>query len=147
MTTKDLIVERLFDATVPRVWQAITDKSEMKKWYFDLEEFIPKVGFTFQFLAGEDEGKKFLHFCEITEVVKEKKLSYSWRYDGLQGNSFVTFELFKQDDKTLLKLTHKGLETFAEAGPDFAKESFSKGWNYFLYDALKNYLEPDKPGE
>ena len=44
----------------------------MKKWYFDLESFNPKVGFTFSFLGGEEGGKQYLHLCEITEVIVEK---------------------------------------------------------------------------
>lgn len=72
-------------------------------------------------------GVQYLHLCEITEVVPEKKLTYSWRYNGYEGNSFVTFELFEQESKTLLILTHKGLETFPKENKDFAMENFEKG--------------------
>lgn len=107
-----VVVERLFNATASKVWKAITDKNEMKNWYFDLAEFKPEVGFKFQFMGGEEGGKQYLHLCEITEVVPGKKLTYSWRFDGYPGNSFVTFELIEQGNKTLLRLTHRGLETF-----------------------------------
>jgi uncharacterized protein YndB with AHSA1/START domain len=82
-----------------------------------------------------------LHLCKITEVVIGKKLSYSWRYDGYEGNSFVTFELFPEGNKTRLKLTHKGLETFPINNPDFAKENFIDGWTYITGTSLKEFLE------
>lgn len=135
-----IVLERLFYAPVSKVWKAITDKHEMKNWYFDLAEFKVEKGFKFQFLAGED-GKEYLHLCEITEVITEKKLTYSWRYDGYAGNSFVTFELFQQGSKTLLRLTHEGLETFPKENPDFAVTNFEQGWNAIINTALKKYLE------
>ena len=64
-----------------KVWKAITDRDDMKKWYFDIAEFRPEVGFEFHFRAG-DEKKKYLHLCRITEVIPDKKLAYSWRYEG-----------------------------------------------------------------
>ena len=33
------VIERTFNAPVAAVWKAITDKDEMKKWYFDLTDF------------------------------------------------------------------------------------------------------------
>ena len=56
--------------------------------------------------------KQWLHLCKVIEVIPMKKLTYSWSYDGYEGNSFVTFELFSEENKTRLKLTHEGLETF-----------------------------------
>jgi uncharacterized protein YndB with AHSA1/START domain len=134
-----LVIERSFDAPVETVWKAITDKVQMKEWYFDLPEFKPEVGFEFRFSAGKDE-KKYLHLCKITEVITNKKLAYSWRYDGYEGNSFVTFELFAQGNKTRLRLTHEGLETFPKSNPDLAKENFFQGWTSIIGTSLKEFL-------
>ncbi|HXS36579.1 MAG TPA: SRPBCC domain-containing protein [Flavipsychrobacter sp.] len=138
--TEPIIVERVFNAPIARVWQAITDKDKMKEWYFNIDAFEPKVGFKFQFIGGSD-SKKYTHLCEITEVIPEKKLTYSWRYKDYEGNSSVTFELFADGDKTRLKLTHTGLETFPQDTPDFARKSFAAGWDYIVNTSLKNYLE------
>jgi len=147
MNNQPIMLEKTFNAPIERVWQAITDKDEMKKWYFDLAEFKAEKGFKFEFTAGEEGGKQFLHLCEITEVVPQKKLTYSWRYDGYAGNSFVTFELFPQADKTLLRLTHAGLETFPQETTDFAKENFAEGWNQIINISLKEYLEREQNAE
>lgn len=139
MKTEPFIIERTFDAPLQKVWKAISDKNEMKKWCFDLAEFKPEEGFEFEFLDG-GEKKKYLHLCKVTEVIVEKKLSYDWRYDGYAGNSNVTFELFPDGEKTKLKLTHTGLETFPSDNPDFAKKNFAAGWTSILDKSLKKYL-------
>jgi uncharacterized protein YndB with AHSA1/START domain len=137
-----VVCERTFNAPVATVWKAITDVNDMKRWYFDLAEFKPEVGFTFEFEAGSPQ-KTYLHRCKVVEVVPGKKLSYSWEYPGNDGLSYVTFELSDENGKTKLKLTHEGVETFpAEENADFAKSSFAQGWNEIINTMLKNFLEP-----
>lgn len=141
MEHQPITLERVFNAPVSKVWSAITDSDEMKNWYFDLPGFRAEVGYQFKFTGGPDDGKQYLHLCEITEVEPEKKLTYSWRYDGYAGNSFVTFELFPQDDQTLLRLTHRGLETFPKENPDLDAKNFVAGWNHIINISLKEFLE------
>lgn len=141
MGTAPIIVEETLNAPSSEVWKAITDKTEMKKWYFDLEEFKPEVGFKFKFLGGPDDGKKYLHLCEVTEVEHEKRLTYSWKYDGYDGISYVTFELTPNDNKTVIRLTHTGIETFPKSNPDLKVENFANGWNNIIRNLLKDYLE------
>ena len=90
---------------------------------------------------GGREGRCYVHKCRITEVVEGKKLAYTWRYEGEQGDSLVTFELFDEDGKTRLKLTHEGLETFTPTNPDLAKENFVQGWNMLIGTRLKEFVE------
>ena len=71
-----------------------------------------------------------------------KKITYSWRYEGHEGISFVSWELFDEGDKTKLKLTHEGLETFPKI-QDFAKENFVAGWNHIIGKSLPGYLEKE----
>lgn len=140
MKAEPIIIERVYDAPAEKVWQAITDKNQMKEWYFDFEEFKPEVGFEFTWTAGDNE-KKWLHAGKITEVEKGKKITYSWKYPGFAGESFVTWELFAEGSKTRLKLTHAGLETFPGDEPGLKKENFVKGWTSFVGTKLKNFVE------
>lgn len=140
MKNEPFVIERIFNAPIEKVWKAITDKEQMKQWYFDLDDFKPEVGFEFQFEGGKD-GNCYLHLCKITEVVPGKKITYSWRYDGYEGNSFVTWELFEDGNKTRLRLTHAGLETFPASNPDLAKENFVQGWTHIVGTSLKDFLE------
>lgn len=141
MEVTPIIVEETFDVPTSKVWKAIAEKDEMKHWYFDLKEFKAEVGFKFQFIGGPDDGRQYVHLCEITEVEHEKKLTYSWRYDGYEGISFVTFELFPKEDKTFMRLTHKGLESFPQSNPDLAAKNFVAGWNAIIHQSLKAYLK------
>jgi uncharacterized protein YndB with AHSA1/START domain len=140
MKDEPIVIEKVLNAPVARVWKAITSKDEMKQWYFDLAEFKPEVGFKFQFEGGPKD-KSYLHLCTVTEVVPGRKLTYSWRYDGYAGNSFVTWELFEEGAKTRLKLTHAGLETFPKENPDLAKHNFVRGWTDIVNTSLTDYLD------
>lgn len=140
MKNEPFVIERTYNTSIEKVWKAITDKDEMKQWYFDIEKFKPEVDFEFRFY-GENEGRKYTHLCKITEVIPYKKLSYSWRYEGYEGSSVVTFEIFAEGSSTRLKLTHEGLETFPINNPDFAKESFIAGWTYIIGSSLKEFVE------
>lgn len=103
----------------------------------------PEVGFEFQF-AGQKDGRKYLHSCKVTEVIPEKRLAYTWRYEDHPGSSVVSFDLLAQGNKTESKLTHVGLETFPPL-PDFARQNFLQGWSQILGSSLKQRLEQDAP--
>ena len=139
MKQDPIVIERVYAAPVHRVWRALTDKEQMKEWYFDLSDFKPEVGFEFSF-GGENEGRKFIHLCRITEVIAERKLAYTWRYEGFEGDSLVSFELFDEGDNTRMRLTHEGLETFGDH-PDFARSNFVGGWTQIVGTMLKNFVE------
>jgi uncharacterized protein YndB with AHSA1/START domain len=134
-----LVIERSFNAPVARVWKALTDVDDMRRWYFDLKEFKAEAGFEFEFTV-EHEGVQYCHLCRVTEAIPPKKLAYTWRYKGQEGDSLVTFELFPEGDKTRLKLTHEGLETFPKL-PAYARRNFEAGWTQLIGSSLKDFLE------
>lgn len=142
MSDQPIIIERIYKAVPEKVWKAITDKDQMKEWYFDLDDFKAEVGFEFKFPGEGVTGEKYMHLCKVTEVIPYKKLQYSWRYEHYEGNSLVTFELFEEEgDQTRLKLTHAGVESFPQNNPDFSKENFPMGWKELLGNLLRKYLE------
>ena len=143
MNANPIIKEVELNAPVSKVWKALTDADEMRKWYFDLKEFNPVVGFEFHFFGGPPE-KSYKHVCRITEVISEKKLTYSWCYEGEPGESFVTFELFNKGNRTGLKLTHTGLETFTSGNPHLDRKNFEQGWREIIDTNLTEYFEKIK---
>ena len=150
MTTKHdlaeaVVIERTFNAPVGRVWKALTDVEEMRQWYFNLKQFKAEVGFEFDFVV-EHEGMTYHHLCKVTEVIPQKKLAYTWRYKGHEGDSLVTFELFADGDETRLKLTHQGLETFPKTAA-FARKNFEAGWTAIIDSELKQFLEGKQKGK
>lgn len=139
MENSPITVQALYEKPADVVWKALTDHLEMKKWYFDIDRFVPEVGFQFQFEGGS-ENKTFTHLCEITEVIPENRISYTWKYKGYPGCSEVTFQLIPLGKKTQIIVTHEGLETFPPL-QDFAKENFREGWKAIIGTNLKNFVE------
>lgn len=141
MNNEPITVERIFNAPVQKVWEAISDKEKMKQWYFDVSDFKPKPGFEFNFAGQGAKGEKHMHLCKVIEAEPQKKLSYTWHYEGKEGSSLVSFHLFPEGDHTKVILTHSGVETFAANGPDFAKASFTQGWTMIIGTSLKDFVE------
>lgn len=139
MNSAPFVIEQTYQAAPEKVWQALTDSAQMKEWYFDIPGFRPELGFEFTF-NGENEGRVFVHLCKITDVIPFKKLQHTWLYQGLDGSSTVTFEIFPEGDQTKLKLTHEGLESFPQ-DRDFRKENFVQGWTEIIGKQLRNFLE------
>ncbi len=137
-----VVVEQTLDAPVARVWVALTDVGQMRQWYFDLKEFKPEIGFEFEFVV-EHEGNTYHHLCKVTEVIPEKKIAYTWRYKGEPGDSLVSFELFDEGDKTRVKLTHTGIETFPKT-PAYVRKNFEAGWTAIIGTELKQFVEKAK---
>ncbi len=140
MTNEPFVIERTYNAPIERVWNAITTKEAMKQWYFDIAEFEPVVGFEFKFKGTDGDCNEYIHLCKITEVIPNQKLQHTWTYEGHEGSTLVTIELFAEDDKTRLKLTHDGIETLPNL-PAFAKNNFAQGWTEIIGKSLKEFVE------
>lgn len=138
---ENIIVKHKINASVEKVWNALTDRSQLKDWYFDIPDFEPKVHAEFNFYEPGGENK-YHHRCEIVEIIPLKKLKHSWAYPEFsKDKTMVKWELSKDGDGTIVTLTHKGLENFEHLGNDFQRESFKNGWEAIIGQSLKNYLE------
>ncbi len=132
------VMEQVYEASTPEVWQALTNENKMRKWYFpQLKQFEPVVGFEFVFT---NDGSPYQKEWRVTKVIDGRVFAHSWIYKSYPGSSEVTFELFKEGDKTRLKLTHTGLASFPN-DPHFARHRFEDGWKQIIGSNLKNYLE------
>jgi ketosteroid isomerase-like protein/uncharacterized protein YndB with AHSA1/START domain len=136
-----VIVEQTYKSTIRKVWNAITDENKMRKWYFEnIKSFKPVVGFETEFTA-QSNGIDYLHIWKITDVVSEKRITYKWKFGGFPGEALVTFEISKDNNLTKLRLTEVGIESFPQNDPDFSRKSWIDGWNYFICERLKDYLD------
>jgi uncharacterized protein YndB with AHSA1/START domain len=140
-TKEPIVVEQTFNTSINNVWNAITKVDQMRKWFFEnIESFKPEVGFKTQF-SVQSQDRSFLHLWKLTEVIHMKKIVYNWKYGSYSGNSFVTFELFEQENQTKLRLTHEVIESFPKDIPEFSRDSGIEGWNYFIRNRLKEFLK------
>lgn len=136
-----ITVQYKIQALPEKIWKALTDKVEMKSWYFDIQDFEPEVGKQFNFYEPGGENK-FHHQCEIIEIIPLQKLKHTWAYPEFSDQkTIVTWELLAEDDGTIVKLTHEGIENFSDLGDSFSRESFTEGWNAIIGQNLKEYSE------
>ena len=142
MKVKDspIIVEQLFHNSVDEVWKAITELDQMKEWFFDnIPDFKPEVGFRTQFNVNAP-SRYFMHLWEVTKVMPNKMIVTNWRFEELEGNSLVIFELTSIGNKTKLTVTNKLTQDFDDSIPEFKRESCIGGWNYFIKERLVQFL-------
>jgi uncharacterized protein YndB with AHSA1/START domain len=140
-----IIVEQAFDSAIDKIWGAITAPDQMRQWFFEaIDSFAPVPGFETAFTVQSND-KAYLHLWKVTEVVPGKQIVYNWRYGGYPGDSYVSWKLTSNNDhSTTLVLTHEGQSSFPQDNPDFSRQSCVEGWNYFIRQRLKSFLEGEK---
>lgn len=122
-----------------KVWHALTEKDQLKLWYFAIPDFELRLGATFNFYEPGG-ANQFHHRCTILEIVPEKKFSHTWTHPSRsKGESVVTWLLKEQNGVTEVTLEHRGIESFSDAGPEFVPENYQMGWEGFMA-ILKNYM-------
>ncbi|SFN02523.1 Uncharacterized conserved protein YndB, AHSA1/START domain [Chryseobacterium oleae] len=136
-----ITVQYEFNAPAEKIWKALTDKNEMKSWYFTIRDFDLELGKKFDFYESCDGGK-YLHRDRILEIIPNKKLKHSWAYPELSDAvTIVTWELQPEEDGTLVTLTHENIEGFEGLGETFSRTSFTEGWKSIIGHSLREYLE------
>lgn len=134
-------IEQDFDDSVSKVWAAITEAEQMKKWFFEqIHEFKAEKGFKTSFLV-EFGGYQFTHLWKIEEAIPLKKIVYDWSYAEYDGIAKVIFELSEKDGSVVLKLTNIVTKPFPNNIEAFTRESAEEGWTYLIKKSLKQYLE------
>jgi uncharacterized protein YndB with AHSA1/START domain len=129
-----------YNASIDRVWNALTDPELMRQWYFEtIESFEAREGFETQFNV-KAPSRDFLHIWQITEVIKPELLVHTWSYKDIIGHATVSFKLKEIAKRTQLELKLVGLETFPTDIPEFTRASCVAGWNYFLGQNLSAFL-------
>jgi len=140
-TDPPIIVEANYSASAKQVWEAITQLEKMRQWFFDnIESFQTEVGFETSFAVQSGE-RTFTHLWKIREVIPSKKISYNWRYEEYGGDGFVAFEIFEKEEGVQLRLTNIVTKDYPSDIPEFKRESCIGGWEYFLGERLKMFLE------
>ncbi|WP_265130224.1 SRPBCC family protein [Chryseobacterium oranimense] len=139
--SKPITIQYKINAPLEKVWNALTDKNEMKSWYFDIRDFVLETGKEFNFYEP-GEAKKYHHQCRILEIVPNRKLKHTWLYPEFSDAvTTVTWELQEEGSGTLVTLTHDNIESFDSLGENFSSKSFTEGWNGIIGQSMKNYLE------
>lgn len=141
-TSNDIVLEKIYNAPIALVWQAITEEKHMREWYFDFKgQFQLETGHTFDWYAGDLKDKQWLHRGEMLEIVRNKKLVHTWTYPGYSGKAIAYWELSEVDGTTTkLNFRFEFAEPFDANEPSLVRGNFVNGWNEIILNSLEQYL-------
>lgn len=138
----DPIVKKVtINAPASRVWEALTNKSELEKWMMMATDFSAENGKKFIFKTDDPgEGWDGIFNCRVEDVVTNKKLVYTWNAAFINADTVVTIELNETGGKTEVTLTHTGWEKLA-MNQEQTRNSHSEGWDVRFVQKLKEVVE------
>ena len=149
----DLVINRVFSLPVHKVWQALTEAEQFKKWWGPKDFSCPsakmeaRVGGKYLACMRGPDGKEYWTTGVVKELTPEKKLVVTDNFSDEKGNIksaseygmpgdwpqqlLITFELQEADGATKLRLQHEGI-------PDEVHDECVKGWNESFDKLEKN---------
>ena len=153
---KEVVLERVYDASPEVVWQAWTDPELLKQWWGPDNVSIPecevdlRVGGAFYIVMeadeamGEYKGTLWPMQAEFTEVVPNSKLTYTakaWT-EGMKEDTMIDqkteISFSEEDGKTKVHVKAAIYSTGPKAG--MAVEGMQYGFNQQL-DKLTVFLK------
>ncbi|MEX1257600.1 MAG: SRPBCC domain-containing protein [Gemmatimonadota bacterium] len=126
----EIELERTLHAPAGKVWDALTKRSELSRWYAPTDDFRTevlewdlRVGGTFRIAMHAPDGKTHTCFGVFREITPGRRLSYTWSWEGQDPmDSIVAFDLSEKGGQTILRLTHTGLPS------EEARAHHERGW-------------------
>jgi uncharacterized protein YndB with AHSA1/START domain len=122
----DLVREIMIDASPETIYELLTVPERHLQWNGTSVELDPRPGGVYRVLvAGQHQAAG-----EFVEVVPNERVVFSFGWDQPDhpippGSTRVEYELIPNGDKTLVRLTHRGL-------PDDAVSDHGEGWDHYL---------------
>jgi len=151
----DIVINRVFDLPVSKVWRALTEAEQFKKWWgpegftCPYSKMEARVGGKYLNCMRGPDGKEYWSTGVVKEFIPEKKLVVTDSFSDDKGNKkpaseygmpgdwptelLITFELEEADGATKLRLLHEGI-------PEEAHEDCVKGWNQ-SFDKLERNIK------
>lgn len=124
-----LVITRTFPAPIAQVYEAWTDASTMRQWLCPGDMSVAEAetdvreGGRYRVAMREPNGEIRRTGGTYREVVPNRKLVFSWQWEGSEHETQVTVELAAlAEAETELTLTHEG---FADIS---ARDSHNGGW-------------------
>lgn len=137
MSDQQVVITKIFFASIERVFNAFVDPSQMVQWYSPENMTTPRaesdlreggsyaVTMVYNDTPDHEETVRGVY----KEIQKPTKLRFSWQWDGQEDITEVIVELRKiSDSQTELTLTHGGFENKSYK-TGFAMADHQKGWN------------------
>ena len=136
-------------APADRVFQALTDASQLKRWFTSTEcpvkfwEMNPRLGGRYRYATRKgtivvNNISEFECHGEITDYDPPRVLAYTWIgnwHDDPARRTLVRWDLTPTPSGTNVKVTHSGLTQLP-----VARKDYSGGWPGVV-EALKQFVE------
>lgn len=149
----EVIIQREFNLPPSKVWRALTEPDEFKKWWGPKDFTCPssvieaKVGGKYLSCMRGPDGKEYWSTGVVKEFIPEKKLVITDSFSDEKGNIksaseyglpgdwprelLITLELEEADSATKLNLHHEGI-------PPEMHDECVQGWNESFDKLEKN---------
>jgi uncharacterized protein YndB with AHSA1/START domain len=122
----DAIVEEVFiEAPPERVYRALTEPSELLKWWGDLNVYWCtswtldlRIGGKWKSEGENRQGGRFFVEGEFTEIVPPKILAFSWKPSWVESSTRVRIVLTPETGGTRLDWTQSGFAGHRKALDD-----------------------------
>jgi len=126
----ELEMERTLQAPIAKVWDALTDRELVGRWYGPTEDFRTevlewdfRVGGKYRIAMHAPDGNTHTCYGVFSEITPMKRVSYTWSWEDQDPmDSLVTFELSEKGGQTHLQFRHSGLPT------EDSRVHHEKGW-------------------
>lgn len=150
---KEIIINRVFDLTVNKVWEAWTEPEMFKKWFGPKDFTCPassidfRMGGKYLHCMRSPQGEEFWSTGVYKEIIPYKKPVSTDSFSDAEGNIIpasaytmpgewpmellITLSFEEAGDKPKMKLQHTGI-------PDEMYDECIKGWNESLDKLEKN---------
>jgi uncharacterized protein YndB with AHSA1/START domain len=132
-------ISQVYDLPFPpaKVWRALTEPALLARWLMSTD-MRAEVGQSFSFTTEPTPWWDGVVHCEVLELEREKRLSYTWRSgpESSPLDTVVTWTLTPTPEGTRLALEHSG---FVPSNR-FAFEGAAKGWERMVGQRLRELL-------
>lgn len=120
-----IVLERVYNHDIAKVWNALTDPAKMTHWFTDVEwDFRPggKITFIFQ------DGERTKSYGKITAIQPLRLLEFIWHNDDGHPDELARWELFEEGENST-----RFIFTYSRIRESLALD-VSTGWHVVLND-------------
>ena len=120
---KDIISkQQLFPHPISKIWKAISDGAQISSWFIQAD-FKPEVGYQYTFTHEKTVIKG-----EVITAKPVTTLVYTWRIEGTEVVTTVSWKLEESGSGTLLTLEHSGISKYPGESAVMMFNNFDGGW-------------------
>ena len=135
--SKEILIKRLYDYPIEKVWEAISTSEALAQWLMP-NNFKLEIGYEFTFQTKPQLGFDGKIKCKVLDFQIPNKLQFSWQGGPMKKPTVVTFELETEKEKTLLTFTQSGFEGLISK--NLVRFILANGWRKLLNKNITKYL-------